>query len=252
MATTYQKPLPSIPRGTEVPRNLTNLTVEGREHLRTLIHTALAEEDQPCLSGGGRESWTNALESALDVLADNIGRGGWLTGVKRGRIARKVRKAEELKKSEAQKVKKEQDDVTKSKAKGKGDTLEEAPRREDKELPKKPSSTLTTENQAESSDLPLQQIRDLLARPTTPAPKPYAKHLILCLVPIGRPVPNEDSGFDLVPHDTSCTFTPGFFSLPEALSDKTESGILFGLREWDGWYSEPLPRTHAYIMLHYS
>src|ERR1700733_15635419 len=119
MASTNQKPLPSIPRRTEVPRNSANLTVEGREHLRRLLYTALGEEDQPFLSDGGRDLWAHALESALDVLADNIARGGWLTGVKRGRMARKAKRAGELKKSEEAKAKKEQEDVSKSRGEGK-------------------------------------------------------------------------------------------------------------------------------------
>jgi 1-phosphatidylinositol-3-phosphate 5-kinase len=48
---------------------------------------------------------------------------------------------------------------------------------------------------------------------------------------------SEDSGFDVVPDSAGCAFTPGFFSLPETFSDKTASGILFGLDEWDGLYS---------------
>jgi 1-phosphatidylinositol-3-phosphate 5-kinase len=206
--------------------------VEGREHLRRLLYTALGEEDQPFLSDGGRDLWAHALESALDVLADNIARGGWLTGVKRGRMARKAKRAGELKKSEEAKAKKEQEDVNKSKGEGKGVTSKDVPRREEKELPKHPPS-LTTESQVDVSGLALREIRDLAARPTLPTPKPCAKHLLLCLVPIGKSLPIEDNDFDLVPHNTGCTFTPGFFSLPEALSD-AESGILFGLNEWDG------------------
>jgi len=236
MASTSQKPLPSIPRRSP---NLTNLTVEGREHLRRLIHSALAEEDQPFLSDGGKEQWANALESALDVLGDNIARDDWLTGVKRARMARKAKKAEGLKKSEVKKVKTDQEDANKSKGKGKGDTMAEAPpRRDDKELPKHPPSNPTTENQAEVA---LQQIRDLIARPPLPTSKPSAKHLLLCLVPISADLPIEDGGFDVVPHNTGCVFTPGFFSLPEAFSEEAASGILFGLDEWDGLYSNNLP-----------
>jgi 1-phosphatidylinositol-3-phosphate 5-kinase len=234
MASTNQKPLPSIPRRSDIPQHM-NLTVEGREHLRRLIRMSLSEEDQPFLSDGGSDSWANAMESAIDMLGDNIVRGGWLTGVKRARMARKAMKAEELKKLEAKGTKKELEEIGKSKGKGKGDVSEGPPPREDKELPKSPPSSVTAEEH-EGPGLALRQIRDLAARPMLPSPKPYAKHLLLCLVPIGRPLPSEDGGFDLVPNNTDCTFTPGFFSLPEALSDNNEeSGILFGLNEWDGW-----------------
>jgi 1-phosphatidylinositol-3-phosphate 5-kinase len=203
-----------------------------------LINSGLAEEDQPFLSDGGSESWANALESALNVFGDNIARGGWLAGVKRGRMVRKAKRAEDLKKkSEANTVKQEQEDVSTSKVKEKGNTLE----RQDKELPKKPSDSLTIEQQAGGSDLALQQIRALAARPALPAPNPSAKHLLLCLLPMGTPLQPEDNGFDLVPRNTDCTFTPGCFSLPD--SDNTEGGILFGLSEWDGSYSHVIRCT---------
>jgi 1-phosphatidylinositol-3-phosphate 5-kinase len=233
MTSTNQKPLPSIPHRTEISRIFANLTMEGRAHLRKLIHSALAEEDHLLLSDGERESWANALESALDVLGDNIARDGWLTGVKAARMMQKAKRAEEMKDSEAKKVRKEQEDATKSKGKGKSDTTPEAPRREDKELPKNPLNSTKTENQAEVA---LRQIRELLARPTPPTPHPPAK-LLLCIAPINMDLPIEDSGFDVVPDSTGCVFNPGFFSLPEVFSDKTASGILFGLDEWDGLYS---------------
>jgi 1-phosphatidylinositol-3-phosphate 5-kinase len=229
MASTNHKPLPSIPRRAEVSQTLTNLTIEGREHLGRLILSALAEEDQPFLSDGGRESWAYALESALDVLSDNLARGGWLAGLKRARMARKAKRVDVSKKSGVNNVKKELEDAGKSSGKEKGGISEGAPLRHDKELPKKPSS-LATEQQADASDLALQQILDLAARPAIPTPKPSAKHLLLCLLP----VQTEDSGFDLVPHDMGCTFSPGLFPLPD--SDKAETGILFGLDEWDGLY----------------
>lgn len=235
MASTSQKPLPSIPRRTDVPSNPTALTVEGREHLRNIIDSALVEDDSnlAVLSDGGRESWAKAVENALDDLGANIAKGGWLAGVKRSRMARKARIAEESRKLEARKATKESE-TGKSKGKGKADPAEEAQRREDKELPKHPSDSPAS--QAEGPNLAFQQIRDIAARPTLPTPK-HAKHLLLCLVPLGRDIPVEDSGFDLVSHSTGCSFTPGVFSLPETLSDNIETGILFGLNEWDGMQS---------------
>lgn len=231
MASTSQKPLPSIPRRPDVPRNLTSLTVEGREHLRKIIESCLVEIDQTVLSDSGRGSWSKAVENSLDDLGANIAKGGWLTGVKRSRVAQKAKRAEETKKVEAQMATKESEETAKSKGKGKVDLVQEAPRREDKELPKDPQNSPTLH--ADGPSLALQQIRDIVARPTLPTPKPLAKHLLLCLAPIGRDMPIEDSGFDIVPHSASCAFTPGVFSLPESLSNG-ESGILFGLNEWDG------------------
>jgi 1-phosphatidylinositol-3-phosphate 5-kinase len=201
-----------------------------------LIRVALSEEDQPFLSDGGVELWVNALESALDVLANNIARGGWLIGAKRGRMLRKAKRVEELKKLQTKKARKEQEDLSKLKGKGKGDAGDEAQLRYNKELPKNPPSSVTTENHAEGSALALQQIKGLVARPTVPTPTPSAKHLLICLVPIGETPPFEDGGFDVVPHNTGCAFTPGFFSLP-SLPEKAESSILYGLDEWDGLYS---------------
>jgi 1-phosphatidylinositol-3-phosphate 5-kinase len=234
MPSTSQKPLPSIPRRLDVPRNLTSLTVDGREHLRKIIESCLAEIDQTALPDGGRRSWSKALEHSLGDLGANIAKGGWLTGVKRSRMARKAKRAEEMRKAEALMAMKESDEIGKSKGKGKDDLVQEAPRREDKELPKDPQGSPISHT--DSLSLALQQICDIAARPMLPTPKPSAKHLLLCLAPIGRDIPVEDSGFDLVPHSASCAFTPRVFSLPEALSNDDESGILFGLNEWDGMY----------------
>lgn len=234
MASTSHKPLPSIPRRPDAVRNLTNITVEGREHLHRIVESAL--EDCVVLPNGGRDTWISSVESALDLLGENIARGGWLTGVKRGKIARKVRRAEDLKKTELKEAK-ELEDVRKSKGKSKAEPAPVPPRREDKELPKDPSEDSTTKaskQQAESLTNAVDQIRELAGRATVPTPKPAAKHLLLCLVPLGKEPPVEDSGFNLVPDNTGCFYTPGVFSLPEASGDGPENYILFGLNEWDG------------------
>lgn len=235
MASTSQKPLPSIPRP-DIPRNLTSLTVEGREHLRKIIGNCLAEIDQTVLSDGGLGNWSRTLENSLDDLGANIAIGGWLKGLKRSRVARKGKRVEEMKKMEAQMEMKRLEENGKSKGKGKDDSAQEAPQREDKELPKDPQDNPLL--QPDGPNLALQQIRDIATRPTLPTPKPSAKHLLLCLAPIGRDTPIEDSGFDFVPNSASCVFTSGVFSLTESLS-KDEGGILFGLKEWEGTCCTP-------------
>lgn len=234
MASPTHKPLPNIPRRrSDFQRISTYLTVEGREHLRTLIRSALSEEDNLFHEEGERESWAIALECALDELGKNIINGGWLTGVKRSRMAGKARRAEELRKLEEEKTKKRVEDAASLKGKGKVEVSEDAGGQSvEKDLPKAPSrhSSASTDHSSQA----LQQLRELAARPTAPMPKPTAKHLLLCLMAMGKAPSVEDSGFDIVPHTTGCTFTPELFSLPETLSDDVDNGVLFGLHEWDG------------------
>lgn len=241
MASTSQKPLPNIPQRQEAGRSLTNLTVEGRDHLRRIILNAL--DDGTDFSGEVRDSLAGSMESALDVLGENISKGGWLVGVKRSRMARKARRAEQRKKPEEKKAK-ESEDAPHLKGESKGDPSKSLPKPEEKDLPGYPSETSsqaasaprTPPKQSAGLGLALEQLRELAARPSVPTPKPPAKHLLLCLSLFGKDLPGEDSGFSIVPGNKDCIFKPEIFSLPQELVDESESGILFGLNEWDGVY----------------
>ena len=235
MANTSQKPLPSIPQRQEAGRNITNLTIEGRDHLRGIIQSAL--EDRANLSDEARDSLAGSMESALDVLGESIGMGGWLAGVKRNRMARKAKRAEERKKHEEKKAKELEEH-----GESEGDAAKVPQKREDKELPKQPSETSSQAASVPSIPhkrsarfhLALEQLRDLAARPSLPTPKPPAKHLMLCLSLFTKDSPDDDSGFSIVPGNKDCIFKSGVFSLPQELIEDSESGILFGLNEWDG------------------
>ena len=231
MANTSQKPLPSIPQRQEAGRNITNLTIESRDHLRGIIQSAL--EDGANLSDEARDSLAGSMESALDVLGESIGMGGWLAGVKRNRMARKAKRTEGRKKPEEKKTQELEEH---------GDAAKDAQKREEKELPKPPSETSSqaasvpsiSHKRSAKFHLALEQLRDLAARPSLPTPKPPAKHLMLCLSLFTKDSPDDDSGFSIVPGNKDCIFKSGVFSLPQELIDDSESGILFGLNEWDG------------------
>ncbi|KAF7986678.1 hypothetical protein HWV62_20180 [Athelia sp. TMB] len=232
MASASHKPLPSIPRRrSDFQRTTSYLTVEGREHLRTLIRSTLAGDEQVWREEGVRDTWAIALECALDELGKNIANGGWLTGVKRGRMAAKARRAAELRTMAEEKVAKQAEDSLSVKGKGKYESSEDAQKAE-KDLPmtpSRPSSSTTTGHQK----LALQQLRELISQPTLPTPKPTAKYLLLCVKPLGKTPSVEDSGFDLVPHNTACNFQSNVFSLSEDLPDGDRNTVLYGLHEWD-------------------
>ena len=92
-------------------------------------------------------------------------------------------------------------------------------------------------NDLPDTALALKQLRELIAKPAPPAPKPLPKHLLLCITPLGSSLvlPTEDSGFDLVPATVGCLFLDNQFSLPDG--DDDDGRIVSGLHEWEGEYS---------------
>ncbi|EAU83589.2 hypothetical protein CC1G_07962 [Coprinopsis cinerea okayama7 len=82
-----------------------------------------------------------------------------------------------------------------------------------------------------SEDLkPLERLQQLVNnRPTTESGD-LPRHLVVCVSPHGsrRPIPEEDSGFDIIPANIDCTFTEGSFTFqPDG------SNVLVGLQEWE-------------------
>ncbi|KAE9404217.1 hypothetical protein BT96DRAFT_935786 [Gymnopus androsaceus JB14] len=78
----------------------------------------------------------------------------------------------------------------------------------------------------------LKQLRQIVAEPDVPSRIRRSKHLILCLAPLGTRVPEEDSGFDIVPLSFGCKFTTGSFILPE--DPDNLDAILYGFQDWEG------------------
>lgn len=73
---------------------------------------------------------------------------------------------------------------------------------------------------------PLHKLRKLAARPSPPQDEQRIGHLVLCVAPHGSPIPlpEEDSGFDLLPANIGCVFLPGSFALQSA-----DGTVLYGL-----------------------
>ncbi|KAK7007378.1 hypothetical protein R3P38DRAFT_3325358 [Favolaschia claudopus] len=207
------KPLPEIPIPPVVPvvatpPNLTTLSVDAREHRARFIRHVLSEAEVD----DGEDLWKATLEDALDSLSDAVTRGRWLAGLKRGHVTR--RRDEEPQRSNLFLTRTD----TMSSAASSLRSIVSSP----VAFPEDPTVEA------------LRQIRDLASQPALPNPKTESKHLLLCLAPLGSriAVPNEDSGFDLIPANVGCVFKPSVYSLPEDDSDEPSS-ILYGLAEWD-------------------
>jgi len=230
-----QKPLPAIPNAPK----LTTLSVEAKSHRSRFIRQLLSETQDP-LPDSGREAWACALEDALDELGDSIGRGEWLSGIKRSRKFRKARRDAEKRKVNADKTKKSQETaIGKKRTPDSGSSSRETSEQERENLePKNSPERESSESHEDNSvSLALKQIREIISHPT-PAPVPAAKHLLLCVAPLGSRIalPAEDSGFDLIPANVGCVFAARVFSLPEDNTDttNTDNVFLYGLNEWDG------------------
>ncbi|KAJ6515534.1 hypothetical protein C8R45DRAFT_1067124 [Mycena sanguinolenta] len=204
------KPLPAIPVVPVVAtvHNLTTLSIDAREHRARFIRYILSEaavED-------AEDSWASALEDALDGLSEAVARGRWLAGVKRRRKS-KPHSRQSMARSDT--------DMSSSTTQSNSSILSDD------------SGSLVAFPQSPTVDA-LRQIRALTTQPAPPNPKTDPKHLLLCLAPLGSriAIPDEDSGFDLIPANIGCAFKPGLFALPEDDADEASS-ILYGLSEWD-------------------
>ncbi|KAJ7127895.1 hypothetical protein C8R44DRAFT_873667 [Mycena epipterygia] len=205
------KPLPAVPSVATVA-NLTTLSVEAREHRGRFIRHILSDVELD------EELWATALEDALDALGDAVARGRWLAGVKRGRRA----PVEQPPRKTISRT-----DTMASSLSDASSTVSDAS--------KQTAESVSVSFPQGPVDDALRQIRELAAQPAIPNPKPEPRHLLLCAAPLGSriSVPNEDSGFDLIPANVGCVFKPGVFSLPEDDGSDEPSSILYGLAEWD-------------------
>lgn len=209
------KPLPAIPTSLQA----TKLSVGAREHRGRFIRHILTEGQASSL-----ENWACALEDSLDQLGDSIDRGGWLSGLKRARIAGKGKfNAVKLQKPSAEDAK-----VDTGKGKGRLSVSGSFSSHEQQD------SMVSSTEEVDKVPQILEQIRSLVSQPIIPSPTPTPKHLLLCLKPLGSRIalPAEDSGFDLIPANVGCMFTAGTFVLPEGPEDAA-SHFLCGFNEWD-------------------
>jgi 1-phosphatidylinositol-3-phosphate 5-kinase len=247
MAASPQKPLPAIPVSRSNQPYLTTLTVDSEAHLAALIQYVLSEYDSIHFEDGGKEAWTRAFEYGLSELGDNISRGGWLAGLKRRRKALKSEIAKQLLHTDQEKAVPEKDNeesekfkVKKKQVQGTTVALGQGPSAsESRGLFAK---TRLPHSRNVDTARALEQIRDLVNKHAAPTPKPAPKHLLLTVARLGSrlAIPAEDSGFDLVPANIACIFTPGTYSLPDSLCDDAGgSVILYGLDEWDGQLDHP-------------
>ncbi|KAL0570221.1 hypothetical protein V5O48_011743 [Marasmius crinis-equi] len=83
----------------------------------------------------------------------------------------------------------------------------------------------------DTDDEKIRQLRELAARPYPPTPLPASKHLLLCFAPVGSRIalPEEDSGFDIIPTQTRCMFKPNVFVFPD---EAEGNSFLYGSDEW--------------------
>lgn len=118
-------------------------------------------------------------------------RGGWLGGIKQGRelLAHKRVAQQKSLAQDAQEALKH---------------------------PKKSASQKTgspdTPSSGSPSKLTLNQVKDLVAQSHTPAPKSVAKHLLLCVAPLGSRLAISRTAGVVLPASASCKFSNGVFS----------------------------------------
>ncbi|KAJ8695190.1 hypothetical protein PTI98_007805 [Pleurotus ostreatus] len=199
------KPLPAIPTARPLP---TVLTIEARRHRLRFIRQVLREDASDSISENAKETWAQCIEEALDELSASMTRGGWLGGIKQGRelLAHKRVAQQKALAQDAQEALKH---------------------------PKKSASQKTGSPDIPSSGSPskltLNQVKDLVAQSHTPAPKSVAKHLLLCVAPLGSRLAISRTAGVVLPASASCKFSNGVFTLP----DEGQSTILLGLDGWD-------------------
>ncbi|CAA7264497.1 unnamed protein product [Cyclocybe aegerita] len=203
------KPLPALPPSSET----TTLSVDARNHRARLIRHFLSDIHEPALESR-RDGWAYVLEEVLDELSLHISSGDWLSSIKRGKKLKRKRAQEEADKHSRPAA------IEKVQKRSSNDSHKEETASE---------SALAVKPLPSTPEPPLKQLRQLAARPPSHE-ELRAGHLVLCLAPHGSriPLPAEDSGFDLVPANIGCAFSPGSFSLQDPGQDEVGT-VLYGL-----------------------
>lgn len=220
------KPLPAIPTITQ----LSTLSVQARDHRSKLIRHFLSEFYDSTVESS-REAWAGALENSLDQLSNAIAGDDWLAGIRKARATRRRRDIKGA--SESKLLSSNQTSSSISNNGGHRGSVS-SHEKENSDPAERSTVERPAESQSERNARALEQIRALLAKPTTPTPNTMSKHVLLCLAPLGSRIalPREDSGFDIIPANIGCVFTPGVFALPELDADSPNSA-LYGLNEWN-------------------
>lgn len=212
------KPLPALPSSSA----LSTLSVESRNHRARLIRHFLVDIQEPGIEAR-RDGWACVLEEALDEMSEEMGRGDWLAAVKRGKQLKK-----DLGKSSSTKMSSETKPTKHIEASTKvtqdGSKHENAV---DSQQNKGSGDIPTTLDEHTS---PFHQLLGLNARPPLPPGEQRPGHLLLCLAPHGNrlPLPTEDRGFDIIPANIGCAFTPATFAVKKN-EGEMDGTVLYGL-----------------------
>lgn len=249
------KPLPDIPRHVRASQSvqLTTLTNESHDLLRRFIIRTLEENYESANHSFQTEEndlWTDVIEGALRELGASIGRGGWLSGVRRAKVYRRKRGVTE-------KPRKEDDNATKER------------QREEEERTKfvvnaRNTTKLGADAASTSSELliskeqtevqALEELRDMASRPVPPTSKPIMKRFLLTVAAYDSTpvmtVPTQDSGNGSALPQIECPFTSNVFFLPDKIwSDDTGGNtVLYGLNEWDSTLQHKLYLLYSLLI----
>ncbi|KAJ3812441.1 hypothetical protein F5876DRAFT_37385 [Lentinula aff. lateritia] len=210
------KPLPEPPSTSKTP-NLTRLSIQARKHRERSIRFVLSELNDAWIDNN-LEEWTRALEDALDDLASSMSQSRWLTGFKRNKAFKEKQPKKKRKLDEKVDLTENSDGSRRSA--GGDEIFDNGLRKSDIQI-------------SSSNSERLERLRQIVAEPDVPSRTPKSRHLLLCLAPLGSRValPNEDSGFNLVPSILGCSFRNDVFVLPEGGEEMDV--ILYGLHEWN-------------------
>ena len=225
------KPLPQVPHSPD-----TDLTVEGREHLRKFLDAALSNEP------GSLQGWASTMERALLEVTETMRNEEWLTGIKLAKSRRKRKKVEVERPGTLRRW-----DTASSTSIGGGSTVgaaaaETGARRASSPAMSEqagiafPSRTHSPDESTKRDRLALQQLRDV-ASSNKPRGAQVAKHVLFTLAPL------EESTARFSEHTPTCSFHAGGFGLPKAdLFGDDPAGneliakrnCLYGFEEWEG------------------
>ncbi|KAH7868609.1 uncharacterized protein C8R40DRAFT_814762 [Lentinula edodes] len=210
------KPLPELPSTSKTP-NLARLSIQAQKHRERFIRFVLSELNDAWIDNN-LEEWTRVLEDALDDLASSMSQGRWLTGIKKYKALKE--KQSKKKRKLDKKVDLTENSTGPRKSTGADGIFDNGSKKSEVQI-------------SSSNSERLERLRQIVAEPDVPSRTPKSRHLLLCLAPLGSRValPDEDSGFNLVPSTLGCSFRNSVFVLPEGGEEM--DAILYGFHEWN-------------------
>ncbi len=217
------KPLPNIPlplpsKQARAAQTFARLTIESHTHLRRLIAQALRDDLDATEGKEGfqHDVWVDAITGGLQEFGSRMASGGWVAGLKRARLQTRIPSP-----SPSPVV------TVDRKGKGKARAVDVL----DGGAGEKPDVASQIANPGVQPPDPLtilHSLKEFIAKPVLPAPKPTAKHLLVTVSPLAQLAAHPQD------HLIECTFSAGEFSIPSSLTAESEGIILFGLDGWDG------------------